>query len=54
MLRVSDEADHAYTDMSIWDIHRTQLPWLSLTAPSVLKDILHSSENEHGGHRRHT
>ena len=42
VLRVSDEADHAYTDMSIWDIHRTQLPWLSLTAPSVLKDILHS------------
>jgi putative alpha-1,2-mannosidase len=19
--------DHVYTDMSIWDVHRTQMPW---------------------------
>ena len=35
---------HAYTDMSIWDIHRTQLPWLSLTAPDAYKDILRSMQ----------
>ena len=44
-------ADHAYTDMSIWDIHRTQLPWLSLTAPGVLEDVLLSLQRmtEQGG-----
>jgi putative alpha-1,2-mannosidase len=37
-----DHRAHAYTDMSIWDIHRTQLPWLSLTAPDVYTDVLRS------------
>ena len=37
-----DKRKHAYTDMSIWDIHRTQLPWLSLTLPETFTDILSS------------
>ncbi len=37
-----DQRKHAYTDMSIWDIHRTQLPWLSLTVPDVYTDVLAS------------
>ena len=37
-----DGRKHAYSDMSIWDIHRTQLPLLSLTAPDVFKDVLRS------------
>jgi predicted alpha-1,2-mannosidase len=51
MLMKVSGADHAYTDMSIWDIHRTQLPWLSLTAPDVLRDVLHSLQRmmEQGG-----
>jgi putative alpha-1,2-mannosidase len=39
---LSDRRRHAYTDMSIWDIHRTQLPWLSLTVPDVYTDVLAS------------
>ena len=38
--RVDPGQGHAMSDMSIWDIHRTQLPWLSLTAPSVFADVL--------------
>ncbi len=38
--RVDPEQGHALTDLSLWDIHRTQLPWLSLTAPSVFADVL--------------
>ena len=43
--------EHAYTDMSLWDIHRTQLPWLSLTSPDVYVDIIRSLEamGEEGG-----
>ena len=35
---------HAYTDLSLWDIHRTQLPWLSLTAPTIFADVVRSLE----------
>jgi predicted alpha-1,2-mannosidase len=37
-----DLRHHAYTDMSIWDIHRTQLPFLSLTLPETFTDVLSS------------
>lgn len=39
-----DARVHAYTDMSLWDVHRTQLPWLSLTAPRVYADVVRSLE----------
>jgi len=29
-----------YSDMSIWDIHRTQVPFLTLIAPEILRDIV--------------
>ena len=32
-------------DMSLWDIHRTQLPWLSLTQPTRFRDILSSLQH---------
>ena len=40
-----------YTDMSIWDVHRTQFPWLSFTAPDVFSDVVHSLQGmgEEGG-----
>ena len=31
-----------YTDMSIWDTHRTQFPWLSLFEPTIMRDIVRS------------
>ena len=31
--------------MSLWDIHRTQLPWLSLTQPTRFRDILSSLQH---------
>lgn len=31
-----------YTDMSIWDIHRTQVPLLDLLRPDVSADIARS------------
>ncbi len=29
-----------YTDMSIWDVHRTEFPWLTLYKPDVMTDIV--------------
>lgn len=39
------------TDMSLWDIHRTQLPWLSFVEPDVYADVLLSIQEmgEEGG-----
>lgn len=31
-----------YTDMSIWDVHRTQFPLLALLYPDVMSDIAQS------------
>eukprot|EP01113_Clastostelium_recurvatum_P026084 TRINITY_DN3130_c0_g1_i1.p1 TRINITY_DN3130_c0_g1~~TRINITY_DN3130_c0_g1_i1.p1 ORF type:complete len:774 (-),score=142.72 TRINITY_DN3130_c0_g1_i1:74-2395(-) len=31
-----------YTDMSIWDVHRSQFPWLALSQPVVMRDIVRS------------
>eukprot|EP01125_Pyxidicula_operculata_P000675 TRINITY_DN10657_c0_g1_i1.p1 TRINITY_DN10657_c0_g1~~TRINITY_DN10657_c0_g1_i1.p1 ORF type:complete len:753 (+),score=147.90 TRINITY_DN10657_c0_g1_i1:14-2272(+) len=31
-----------YTDMSIWDVHRTQFPWLTMILPDVMRDIVSS------------
>jgi putative alpha-1,2-mannosidase len=28
--------------MSIWDVHRTQFPWLALYQPDVMEDIVKS------------
>jgi hypothetical protein len=33
---------HYYTDMSIWDVHRTEYPFLGLINPTVLSDIVKS------------
>lgn len=30
---------HVYTDMSIWDVHRTQMPWILLHDPDRFADI---------------
>eukprot|EP01079_Euglenida_sp_SAG-EU17-18_P012221 gene12221-2230_t len=34
-----------YSDMSIWDIHRTQVPLMSVVAPRVLRDCVRSLLN---------
>lgn len=31
-----------YSDMSIWDVHRTQFPLLALVLPDVMSDIINS------------
>jgi putative alpha-1,2-mannosidase len=43
--------DFWYSDMSIWDVHRTEFPWLGLTKPDVLTDIVRSlvQMGEQGG-----
>eukprot|EP00753_Platysulcus_tardus_P003815 PLAT12492.40.p2 GENE.PLAT12492.40~~PLAT12492.40.p2 ORF type:complete len:785 (+),score=427.60 PLAT12492.40:176-2530(+) len=33
---------HYYTDMSLWDTHRSKLPWLALTRPRLSVDIMRS------------
>eukprot|EP00026_Physarum_polycephalum_P007181 Phypoly_transcript_07238.p1 GENE.Phypoly_transcript_07238~~Phypoly_transcript_07238.p1 ORF type:complete len:536 (+),score=94.37 Phypoly_transcript_07238:231-1610(+) len=38
---VSGQSNY-YTDMSIWDVHRTQFPLLALLAPSRFGDIIQS------------
>lgn len=30
---------HVYTDMSLWDVHRTQMPWILLHDPNRFADI---------------
>lgn len=31
-----------YSDISIWDVHRTECPWLGIFKPNVLNDIVKS------------
>lgn len=30
---------HIYTDMSLWDVHRTQMPWILFHDPIRFSDI---------------
>jgi predicted alpha-1,2-mannosidase len=43
---------HQYSDLSLWDIYRTQLPLLSLVEPGVAGDVMRSliadAEQNHG------
>ena len=49
--RADDARERALTDMSLWDTHRTLLPWLSLTQPTVYEDTVRSLQamGEEGG-----
>ena len=49
--RADDARERALTDMSLWDTHRTLLPWLSLTQPIVYEDTVRSLQamGEEGG-----
>ena len=31
----TDGGAHHYSDLSLWDTHRSQMPWLTLTQPKV-------------------
>ena len=31
-----------YTDMSLWDVHRTQFPWILFQDPLRMQDIVNS------------
>lgn len=33
---------HYYTDMSIWDVHRTEFPWIGFLLPDTMLDIVRS------------
>eukprot|EP01112_Ceratiomyxa_fruticulosa_P018977 TRINITY_DN6143_c1_g1_i1.p1 TRINITY_DN6143_c1_g1~~TRINITY_DN6143_c1_g1_i1.p1 ORF type:complete len:764 (-),score=125.90 TRINITY_DN6143_c1_g1_i1:103-2394(-) len=41
-VHVVNESHLYYTDMSIWDDFRTEYPWLALTQPLVMTDIVRS------------
>lgn len=43
---------HVYTDMSIWDVHRTQMPWILFHDPNRFNDIAMSIVlmNREGGY----
>lgn len=43
---------HVYTDMSLWDVHRSQMPWLLFHDPYRFKDIAMSLVliNREGGY----
>ena len=34
--------DHVYTDLSIWDTHRTQYPWILFHDPKTQLDVVQS------------
>jgi len=40
------------SDMSLWDVHRSQMPWLNLVAPDVANDVIRSllTMAAQGGH----
>jgi putative alpha-1,2-mannosidase len=40
--KLDNNQTHYYTDMSIWDVHRTEYPFLGLIAPNILNDIVKS------------
>ena len=39
-LSIDSGAFEYYSDLSLWDVFRTQLPWLALTVPNVSRDIM--------------
>lgn len=41
-MRLDDPKDIRYTEMSIWDIHRTQAPLVALLKPDVSRNIVRS------------
>jgi predicted alpha-1,2-mannosidase len=49
---LTNDQDAWYSDMSIWDVHRTQMPLLSLLYPDRMRDITKSliSMIEQGGY----
>lgn len=40
--QLGSDQKHYYTDMSIWDVHRTEFPFLGLVRPDILSDIVKS------------
>jgi predicted alpha-1,2-mannosidase len=40
--QLGSDQKHYYTDMSIWDVHRTEFPFLGLIRPDILSDIVKS------------
>uniref|UniRef100_A0A6B2KYI4 Glycoside hydrolase family 92 protein n=1 Tax=Arcella intermedia TaxID=1963864 RepID=A0A6B2KYI4_9EUKA len=40
--QLSSDMTHYYTDMSIWDVYRTEFPWLVFFKPDVMSDIVKS------------
>lgn len=39
---LSPNQSNYYTDMSIWDVHRTEFPWLAFMFPDIMSDIVRS------------
>eukprot|EP01119_Soliformovum_irregulare_P012554 TRINITY_DN3269_c0_g2_i4.p1 TRINITY_DN3269_c0_g2~~TRINITY_DN3269_c0_g2_i4.p1 ORF type:complete len:741 (+),score=200.96 TRINITY_DN3269_c0_g2_i4:19-2241(+) len=40
--KLSQDSKGYYSDMSIWDVHRTEFPWLAFFKPDVMSDIVKS------------
>jgi len=39
---VDSKHKHFFTDLSLWDVYRTQFPWLTLFHPEVIEDVVYS------------
>ena len=50
--KMPENMKHVYTDMSLWDVHRSQMPWLLLQDPYRFADIARSLVliNRNGGY----
>jgi len=40
--QIPSDMKYYYTDMSIWDVHRSEFPWLTIFTPDVMSDIVKS------------
>eukprot|EP01094_Clydonella_sp_ATCC50884_P025779 TRINITY_DN6901_c0_g1_i1.p1 TRINITY_DN6901_c0_g1~~TRINITY_DN6901_c0_g1_i1.p1 ORF type:complete len:874 (+),score=275.10 TRINITY_DN6901_c0_g1_i1:129-2750(+) len=40
--KIPQDSSGYYSDMSIWDTHRTQFPWLAFAQPQIMQDIARS------------
>lgn len=50
--KVPDDMEGVYTDMSLWDVHRSQMPWILFHDPLRFRDVAKSLLliNKEGGY----
>ena len=50
--KLPGNVQHFYTDLSLWDVHRTQMPWMLIHDPKRYADVARSLVlmNRYGGY----